>query len=136
MPQPSPILGSAPTAPRWSRLCRMDRPCSTMSWDLRFFMSAMKPTPQESCSLDGSYSPCGAGSADSRTGLPLSVWAAVRFGSWVSRLWWGAFLMADPYTQTGLQVFLGRFWGPPDEAIAGAPAASWVCRGLGPAGEP
>ena len=30
------------------------RPCSTMACDLRFFMSAMKPTPQESCSFDGS----------------------------------------------------------------------------------
>ncbi len=34
MPQPSPIFGSAPTAPRWSRFFRIARPCSTMAWRL------------------------------------------------------------------------------------------------------
>ncbi len=53
MPQPSPALGSAPTAPRWSRLSRICSPIATMACDFRFFMSATKPTPQESCSLRG-----------------------------------------------------------------------------------
>ena len=60
MPQPSPSFGSAPTAPRWSRLTRICRPFSRMSCDLRFFMSATKPTPQESCSLRGIVEALGA----------------------------------------------------------------------------
>ena len=54
MPQPSPIIGSAPTAPRWARFLRIASPCSTMACDFTFFMSAMKPTPQESFSFFGS----------------------------------------------------------------------------------
>ena len=33
MPAPSPISGSAPTAPRWSRFSRILRPCSTIACD-------------------------------------------------------------------------------------------------------
>ncbi len=54
MPAPSPISGSAPTAPRWSRLSRICRPCSMMRWLFLPLMWATKPTPQASCSLAGS----------------------------------------------------------------------------------
>src|SRR5690606_3055589 len=57
MPAPSPASGSAPTAPRWVRLARIFSPSRTVWWLLRFLMSATKPTPQESCSLRGSYRP-------------------------------------------------------------------------------
>ena len=61
MPAPSPARGSAPTAPRCSRLSRMVSASSTILCDLRPLMSAMKPTPQESFSCAGSNSPkpCG-----------------------------------------------------------------------------
>ncbi len=59
MPQPSPIFGSAPTAPRWSRFSRIFRPCCTMEWLRRSCMSAMKPTPQASRSWAGSYAALG-----------------------------------------------------------------------------
>ena len=61
MPAPSPMRGSAPTAPRCSRLQRICSPSSTIWCDLRPLMSAMKPTPQASLSSAGSYSPCGSG---------------------------------------------------------------------------
>ena len=57
MPAPSPARGSAPTAPRCSRLSRMVSASSTILCDLRPLMSAMKPTPQESFSCAGSNSP-------------------------------------------------------------------------------
>ena len=47
IPAPSPARGSAPTAPRCSRFTRIVRASSTIWWDLRPLMSAMKPTPQE-----------------------------------------------------------------------------------------
>ena len=50
MPAPSPARGSAPTAPRCSRLQRIASASSTILCDLRPLMSAMKPTPQESLS--------------------------------------------------------------------------------------
>ena len=50
MPAPSPARGSAPTAPRCSRLQRIASASSTIWCDLRPLMSAMKPTPQESLS--------------------------------------------------------------------------------------
>src|SRR5271163_839506 len=57
MPAPSPERGSAPTAPRCSRLTRMVSASTTILCDLRPLMSAMKPTPQESFSCAGSKSP-------------------------------------------------------------------------------
>ena len=63
MPAPSPTSGSAPTAPRWSRLSRICRPWrDRSSCDLRPLMLATKPTPQASCSFRGSYRPCFSGS--------------------------------------------------------------------------
>ena len=47
MPAPSPARGSAPTAPRCSRLSRMVSASATIWCDLRPLMSAMKPTPHE-----------------------------------------------------------------------------------------
>ncbi len=61
MPAPSPARGSAPTAPRCSRLQRMASASSISLCDLRPLMSAMKPTPQESLSSAGSYRPCADG---------------------------------------------------------------------------
>ncbi len=49
-PAPSPTSGSAPTAPRWSRLTRISRPQAMISCDLRPLMLATKPTPHASCS--------------------------------------------------------------------------------------
>ena len=46
MPAPSPARGSAPTAPRCSRLHRIASASSTIWCDLRPLISAMKPTPQ------------------------------------------------------------------------------------------
>ena len=57
MPAPSPARGSAPTAPRCSRLTRMVSASSTILCDLRPLMSAMNPTPQESFSSAGSNRP-------------------------------------------------------------------------------
>src|ERR1700733_8109599 len=57
MPAPSPARGSAPTAPRCSRLTRMVSASSTILCDLRPLMSAMNPTPQESFSSAGSNKP-------------------------------------------------------------------------------
>ena len=61
MPAPSPARGSAPTAPRCSRLSRIWIPSSMILWDLRPLMSAMKPTPQASRSWAGSNRPEAAG---------------------------------------------------------------------------
>src|SRR5580704_3156822 len=57
MPAPSPARGSAPTAPRCSRLSRMVSASSTIWCDLRPLISAMNPTPQESFSSAGSNRP-------------------------------------------------------------------------------
>src|SRR5580704_7493858 len=57
MPAPSPARGSAPTAPRCSRLTRMVSASSTILCDLRPLMSAINPTPQESFSSAGSNRP-------------------------------------------------------------------------------
>ncbi len=65
MPAPSPMRGSAPVAPRCSRLQRMRRPSWTIKCDLRPLISAMKPTPQESLSSAGSYRPAAAGTPGS-----------------------------------------------------------------------
>src|SRR5262249_34056194 len=70
-PAPSPTSGSAPTAPRWSRLTRICRPWRMMSCDFLPLMLATKPTPQESCSLRGSYSPCFSGKSVKFIGCPL-----------------------------------------------------------------
>ncbi len=53
--------GSAPTAPRWSRLTRISRPQATTSWDFLPLILATDPTPPGSCSREGSYRPCGGG---------------------------------------------------------------------------
>src|ERR1700731_1346933 len=57
MPAPSPARGSAPTAPRCSRLSRMVSASSTILCDLRPLISAINPTPQESFSSAGSNRP-------------------------------------------------------------------------------
>ena len=57
MPAPSPARGSAPTAPRCSRLTRIVNASSTILCDLRPLMSAINPTPQESFSSAGSNRP-------------------------------------------------------------------------------
>ncbi len=57
MPAPSPARGSAPTAPRCSRLTRIVSASSTILCDLRPLMSAINPTPQESFSSAGSNRP-------------------------------------------------------------------------------
>src|SRR6516225_1846679 len=57
MPAPSPARGSAPTAPRCSRLRRIVSASSTILCDLRPLISAIKPTPQESFSSAGSNKP-------------------------------------------------------------------------------
>ncbi len=62
MPAPSPCSGSAPTAPRWSRFFRIFKALAERSsWVLLPLICAMKPTPQASCSLAGSYRPCSWG---------------------------------------------------------------------------
>ena len=50
IPAPSPELGSAPAAPRWSRLRRAVSALQTMSWLGTPVMVATKATPQASCS--------------------------------------------------------------------------------------
>src|SRR5580704_3177129 len=57
MPAPSPARGSAPTAPRCSRLTRIVSASSTILCDLRPLISAMNPTPQEAFSSAGSNRP-------------------------------------------------------------------------------
>src|SRR5215471_6076852 len=57
IPAPSPARGSAPTAPRCSRLSRIVSASSTILWDLCPLMSAINPTPQESFSSAGSNKP-------------------------------------------------------------------------------
>ena len=48
MPEPSAVSGSAPRAPRWSRLASTSTPFKTMSCDRRALMLATTPTPQAS----------------------------------------------------------------------------------------
>ena len=64
MPAPSPEDGSAPAAPRWSRLCSAVRALTTMSWLARPCRSATNATPHESDSNCGSYRPWAAGMAE------------------------------------------------------------------------
>jgi hypothetical protein len=61
MPAPSPARGSAPTAPRCSRLQRMLIASATIWCDFTPLMLAMKPTPQASFSRDRSYMPSAGG---------------------------------------------------------------------------
>jgi hypothetical protein len=53
MPAPSPVLYSAPRAPRWSRRINADRPLATTSWERRPYRSATRATPQASFSCAG-----------------------------------------------------------------------------------
>ena len=64
MPAPSPVSGSPPTAPRWSRLRRAVRPWATISLLATPVRVATMATPQESCSFCGSYRPCAGGWAE------------------------------------------------------------------------
>ena len=73
MPAPSPISGSAPTAPRWVRFSSMNSPSLTMPWDFSPRIWATNPTPQASCSLRGSYRPCFAGKADVLARLSVAL---------------------------------------------------------------
>src|SRR3974377_2057879 len=57
IPAPSPAPGTAPTAPRCSRLSRIVSASSMILCDLRPLISAINPTPQESFSSVGSNKP-------------------------------------------------------------------------------
>ena len=59
MPAPSPLLGSAPAAPRCSRCSRAVNPSATMLCERRPLMSATIATPHESRSCSGSYKTLG-----------------------------------------------------------------------------
>ncbi len=61
MPAPSPLLGSAPAAPRCSRCSKATSPSTTMACERRPWISVIMATPQESDSLSGSYKPLGFG---------------------------------------------------------------------------
>src|SRR5204863_8508620 len=61
MPAPSPVSGSQPQAPRCAKLTRISKPLSTISCEGRPAIFATKPIPHASCSFEGSYSPCDAG---------------------------------------------------------------------------
>src|SRR3990170_2913394 len=63
MPAPSPESGSAPEAPRWSRLRSAVSACCTISWLGTPVIMATNATPQASCSCWPSYSPWGGGIA-------------------------------------------------------------------------
>ena len=60
-PAPSPVNGSAPTAPRCLRFLIIFKPMSIILRDFLFLISATKPTPHESFSNEGSYIPCAFG---------------------------------------------------------------------------
>ena len=57
MPAPSPVLLSAPSAPRCFMFSNTLRAESTNSWDLLPWMSTIMPTPHASCSFEASYNP-------------------------------------------------------------------------------
>ena len=57
MPAPSPVSGSQPHAPRWTRFSRICRPMLRIAWDASPRICATNPTPQASCSVAGSYIP-------------------------------------------------------------------------------
>jgi len=54
MPAPSPVLPSASTAPRCHTARNASMPACTMSRRRLPSSAATKPTPQASCSIDGS----------------------------------------------------------------------------------
>ena len=58
MPAPSPVLLSAPSAPRCRMFSNILRADSTIPCDLPPWTFTTSPTPQASCSLAGSYNPC------------------------------------------------------------------------------
>ena len=58
IPAPSPVLLSAPSAPRWRIFSNTLRADSTMSCDFPPWMLTNIPTPHASCSFAGSYNPC------------------------------------------------------------------------------
>ena len=58
IPAPSPVFRSPPMAPRCSRFRSIVIPSSTIWWDTSPLILATNPTPQLSCSKNGSYSPC------------------------------------------------------------------------------
>ena len=57
IPAPSPLSGSAPEAPRCSKLRRAVKPCATISWVAFPVKVATMATPQESRSFSGLYNP-------------------------------------------------------------------------------
>ena len=65
MPTPSPVLYSAPRAPRCSRRRSAARPRRTISWVRRPVRSATSATPHASCSCSGEYMPAVAATARS-----------------------------------------------------------------------
>ena len=73
MPAPSPLLGSAPAAPRCSRCSRAMSPSATMACERRPWMSVTMATPQESASLAGSWAPVGQCGTGVRTSAEPNV---------------------------------------------------------------
>src|SRR5689334_22076155 len=71
MPAPSPAIGSAPTAPRCSRISRMQSASSISLWVLPPLRLAIKPTPQASYSRPGSNWPPASGTKGMAPGLGL-----------------------------------------------------------------
>ena len=57
MPTPSPVLYSAPRAPRCSSRSSAVRPLRTIAWSRRPARSATRATPQASCSFSAEYIP-------------------------------------------------------------------------------
>ena len=57
MPAPSPVLLSAPSAPRWRMFSSTFNADSTSSCDFPPWILTSMPTPQASCSWDASYKP-------------------------------------------------------------------------------
>ena len=61
IPAPSPVLLSAPSAPRCFMFSSTRSAWSTSSCDLFPWMSTIMPTPQASCSFSGLYKPSDEG---------------------------------------------------------------------------
>ena len=61
MPAPSPVFTSQPHAPRCRRFTETSNACRTSLCDRSPLMFTTNPTPHESCSKRGSYSPSARG---------------------------------------------------------------------------
>src|SRR5437763_1026613 len=94
-PAPSPCSESAPVAPRWVRFFRICSACVTIAWLFWPLIWAMKPNPHASCSLAGSYRPCGPGTKGIR-------------GAWASTLVLTSKELADRLATVGSRRLAGR----------------------------